>query len=462
MKRVLSRRLVLIVLLLGAGVRVALLGMAGDEVAPTYRLWGTNALEHGLVHAYIAKDTDVLKTFFLRRQGITPQTHFRADTELGPTSVPDYPPGSLVFLEWGIGLCRFLQHGHLHSGWLLNACANLPAFLLSLATAIAILRFVQKEKLPNPLRALTGFWLNPAILLLAPILGFQDPIFAFFAWVSLVALFRRKFLASAIWLAVACMIKPQGIFLIPVVPFVVWADGGWSGALKWGSRFCLSVLLMILPFALAGDLLAWFGVTLLDVKVSFVATQPMNPWWLALPAVRTFQTLTLKPWSGLIGGVSGEAFKAAAGMDPLWLSYAGLALFTLANLYFLRGHLRAGNRYAIFWAAGMEVYLYSMLAVGVWGNHPYSFFVYAAPLLALGKKSHLWLYWMLSGVWGLAFYFIDGLGSAIPFGAEKVRMFFGFDLSIMVALISIAIFLRVVSTRHWMFDDSVPSSSGNA
>ena len=146
-----------------------------------------------------------------------------------------------------------------------------------------------------------------------------------------------------------------------------------------------------------------------------------------------------------------------------WLVGPALIAFTCANLYFLIQQLRPGNRPAIFWAAALQVYGYTMLALFVHENHLYAFFVYAAPLVALGNRTHGRFLWGLSALYGLNLYRFDGLGQGIPAFNLGVRNLAGFDLTLFVALANVATFLMLLRARHWRFDDvAQPRGEGAA
>jgi len=154
---------------------------------------------------------------------------------------------------------------------------------------------------------------------------------------------------------------------------------------------------------------------------------------------------------GKIGMVSSGEFQAAVGLNPFWLSMPALLVFTALNLYWLVRHLRQGNRRAIFWAAALEVYGYTMLALFVHENHLYAFFVYAAPLLAIARASIRRTYWALSAVFGLNLYLSVGLGEemACP---KWFRTPQGLDLTIPLAIANMTVFGLIVLSRDWWFD----------
>ncbi|MGH9651719.1 MAG: hypothetical protein ACRD3I_14795, partial [Terriglobales bacterium] len=335
--------------------------------------------------------------------------------------VPDYPPGNILFLEWAAGACKIIQGGTLRAGKLLNACLNMPPILFALAASLALWYLAEAVNAARSLAAVAAFWLNPALILTSPVLGYQDPIFAFFGLLALMCFYLRKPTLSALFLAASCLTKPQGVFIVPILLAALWADGGWRALGRYSARFGLFVLVPLLPYVVTGRLLAPVAAFLRGAVFPALSAQTANVWWLAGPALQSVAGRSAAPWLGIIPMVPQSEFRALAGFDPLWFSLPALLVFTAVNLYFLVQQLRAGNRLAIFWAAALEVYGYTMLALFVHENHLYAFFVYAAPLLALGHRTSGRFFWGLSAIFGLNLDLFDGFGQGIPGANEAAR-----------------------------------------
>lgn len=331
----------------------------------------------------------------------------------------------------------------------MNACLNLLPVLFALASALTVWWFTEREGATHAGAAIAALWLNPALILTSPVLGYQDPIFAFWGLLALMSFHRGRHTASALFLALSCLTKPQGVFIVPVLAAAFWAEGGWRLLARGTTRFLLFLLIPLLPYIVTGRLLAPLAAMARGAVFPALSAQTVNVWWLAGP---TAQSLVAGSWGPLLGKIEmipqGE-FRALAGFDPLWLSLPALTAFTLINLYWLVVQLRAGNRRAIFWAAALEVYGYTMLALFVHENHLYAFFVYAAPLLALGHR-FAWRYFAgLSVVFGLNLYLFDGLGQGIAAANLWVRLFAGLDLSLPLTLANLVVFGWLVCKKKW-------------
>jgi hypothetical protein len=459
-----KRRLTfLVVLILGLVVRLAFLWMPGTEDMYLFRMWGAQALRSGLVRVYTLTDQDVITIFLVRCKHIPVHVRVSNPTDLGPIAgVPDYPPGNILVLEWATALCKVLQGGVLKAGHFLNACLNLPPVLFSLGIVLAVWFFIKKELGTMPVGALAVFWLHPAIILTSPILGYQDPIFAFLGLGSLVLCYYRRYTSSILLLALACLSKPQGAFVVPIVATAVFSEGRWRALGRYGLRFAFFGLVLLLPFIAAGRFLGIFAGVSQQMMYPALSAQQLNIWWLVGGVAEASRAASPGFLPSVITMISKTDFVSWAGFHPIWIAFPAFAAFTAVNLYFLCRELRAGNRWSLFWAAALEVFGYPMLMIYTHEHHLYAFFVYALPLLALGKGRIMWLYGGLSILFGLNVFLFDGLGEGYKGAAHWLRTLPGFDLTILVAAANIVCFLSVLLARGWWFERTRPAALGTS
>jgi len=440
-------------LIVGLVLRLALLWMPGTEDMYFFRMWGAQALRSGLVKMYSFTDQDMITLLLLRLRHVPVHARPVNLTDLGPIAgVPDYPPGNILLLELSAALCKTLQGGVLKAGPLLNACVNLPPVLFSLGILLAVWFFVKNELGTIPVAGLAAFWLHPAIVLTSPILGFQDPIFALLCLLSLILCHRRRYTSSVFLLALACLTKPQGAFVVPVVATALFSEGGWRALWRFGLQLGLFSLVLLLPFIVAGRFLGIFAGVSQQVMYPALSAQQLNIWWLIGGVAEVSRGASTGVVPSVITMISKTDFVIWAGFHPLWIALPAFALFTAVNLYFLYLQLRAGNRWSLFWAAALEVFGYNMLMVYTHEHHLYAFLVYALPLLALGRGRINRLYWSLSVLYGLNVFLFDGLGEDYRGAATWLRTLPGFDLTIPIALANIAIFVSILCARHWLFE----------
>jgi hypothetical protein len=450
-----SRAQLLIVLTAGSVFRLALAWMPGTEDMYVNRMWGAYALRSGLVSVYSLSDQDWLTILLLRWQGIHAEINVVNPTDLGPlgpfAGFAAYPPLNILAFESSVGLCKALQGGQLKPGPLLNTCMNLPPILFSLGIVLAVWLFVKRALGVVPMRALAIFWLHPVLILVSPVLGYTDSIFTLFCLASLMLCFRRRYTSSVLFLALACLTKPQSVLVIPVVATVVFAEGRWRALWRYGLRLALFSLVITLPYVFAGRFLGIFAGVLQNAYNPALSAQQLNIWWLLGGLVQASQGASQRVLPDVIVMVSRGDFKSWAGIHPSWIALPAFAIFTSINLHFLLKSLRAGNRWSIFWSAALEVFGFTMLMMCTHEHHLYSFFVYALPLLALGHQSMTRLYWLLSALFGLNIFLFNGFGQGYMQTSLWFRTLPGFDLSYLGALANVAVFGLLVGSRGWSF-----------
>jgi|SRR5690348_2463754 len=442
-----------LLLLFGLLVRVLFLTCPGTEDMDSFRMWAAQACRHGLLQMYRESDTDILTSAYLIRQHIYLHRRFYDDTDLGPlTASPDHPPGMMVMLDASARLFKMINGGPLRLGKLLNACVNLPPVLFSLGITLLVWWFAGSEKLPQSLFAVTAFWLNPALILASPLLGYQDSMFAFFGLLSLVLFYRRRYSWSALAFAASCISKPEGMLLIPVLAAAAWADGGFRGVLRYSFRVGLFASAMLLPYALTHHLLAVFAHVFTLITDPALSGQELNVWWLVGPLISWVSGNPVVDASGMVRMYPRSVFMHWAGFGPAWIADGAVGIFIVLAMKMFLKQMKLGNRLALFWAGGVVVYGYTMLSLFVHENHLTAFFVYVAPMLALQVKNIKRLYLALSVVFGLNLYLFEGFGQNVKAGVQWLRVLPGFDVTILIALINIGLFLILFRARHWWFN----------
>ena len=458
--RAAGTRCLWIILGLGLLIRLATLTLPGTGDTSTFQMWGAMALRTGLLNVYGLKDREVIAAVYKELKGEKRQPHIIVtDTDLGTyRDIPDYPPGSVLVFEVAAGACKWLQGGTLRAGRLLNACVNVPPVLFALAAALTLWFFVRRENDSRAVAAVAALWLNPALILTSPILGYQVPVFAFLGLLALISFYQRKPALSMFLLALSCLMKPQGVFIIPVLAAAFWAEGGWRMLWRLGMQFLLFLVVLASPYLVSGRLLAPLAAILHNTTAPALSAQAANGWWIAGPIVQAIAGRTLDPLLGKIEMVPPGEFHAAVGIHPLWLALPALLLFTAVNLYWMVSHLRQGHRRAIFWAAALEVYGYTMFALFVHENFLYAFFVYTAPLLPFAQAPIRRTYWVLSVLFGLNLFVFEGLGQGFGLACPGwLQTPMGLDLTIPLVIANIAIFALIVRSRNWWFDQAQES-----
>ena len=447
-----NKKLVLIILM-GLAVRIFALPLPGTDDMLTNQLWGSEMLARGVTHGYFSTDVDNLTKAILswRHLPYRQATAFR--TELGILDhVPDYPPLSMYLFWITAWAAKLIQGGQLQEGGLLNACFNILPLLGGLGIAFAAWSFLCRQGVARPWLAVAAFWLSPVMLLHSPVLGYVDSIFALLGFCSLTLLYQRRYTASVLFLVLSCLTKPQGVLILPVVLVAILAEKDWRLFRRASLNLVLFSLVPFLPFILTGAGLGALRGTFQVMHAGYLSYNQNNLWWIVswvLPAAseKSYALLTREVMMRKT-----EEFREVFGFDAQWIALFLLGVVLAVSLCFLWTELQKGNRRAIFWAAALQVYFFTMLALHPHENHLYSFFVYALPVLVIGRRQFVGIYAALSLIFGLNIFLFDGFGRGLAGPGQALRFGAGFDLTVLVAAINLAVFAWLVTHKRWLFE----------
>jgi hypothetical protein len=429
---------------LGLALRVCLLPAWGTFDTEVQKAWAARAATAGLAGIYGPDDAEMVRVaraetgsaWGLVTAPNLPRT--RIDWENG-TFVVDYPPGSLVVL-WVAGRLYRALRPDLPNRPLFNAVVNLAPLLGSIAIAALLYRSAPGEQ--GRRRGL-AFWLNPAVLLAAPVLGGQDPLFAALALAAVLCLGAARHVAATGLVVAAGLVKPQGALLLPVLLFVmarearprVWARSALAG---------LAVAAIILmPWWTSGHLLSALDGCRRTAVQSALSAQGLNLWWLAGWVMDWARE---GPWP-LARIHSVEDFHRWAGWDPRLAARVLLAGATIASLLLMR-RWPAADRRAIALAVILQVNAYALLATSVHENHTFLAVVLAPLLLGAWPRAGTLLA-ATSTLLFLDLFLAAGLGRRVTTlrFVEQVRMAAGLDLAVVVVLLHAVL---LVALFAWM------------
>lgn len=246
----------------------------------------------------------------------------------------------------------------LASAWLTLA-VRLMALGMHLATGIVLFVFLSRAASPWQATAGAGLYLlNPGALWDVAVWGQPDSWHALFALLGIWLLVAHPFSGGA-WLALAAMAKPQAWVLLPLAGAAVLRRAGPRGAARALAGGGLVVLLVSLPFLLAGRLRE--ALTLpgqISSVMPVASANAHNLWWLATAGASPFVFDNER-----LGGPFALTYRQAA----LVLLLAALA-FTLWRAWSARGpwELAALSAYS--------VHAWFSLTTAAHENHPFMIF----------------------------------------------------------------------------------------
>ena len=415
-------------MVLGLLIRLPALSLWGTFDTEVQKAWSARAATAGVADIYGPADRELLAAARERGSAASvltvhvPRTTFRWGSA---DYFVDYPPGSVLVL-WAAGRLYGLVAPTLPNRPLFNAAINLAPLLASIGIALLLRRSAEGGL--GEWRAIL-FWLNPAVYLAAPVLGYQDPIFALLGLAAVLTLMSGRHVAGAAFVAASALVKPQGVLLLPVAAAVLLREARPRVIALAGAAGLGAAALILLPWWSAGHLFSALDGFRRPLAQGTLAPLGLNVWWIAGYAMRWAQT---GPWP-LAEIVPIDAFQAWAGFDPRLVSRAVLVAATLVNIAMLLRAPREDRR-MIPLAVILQVHLYALLGTSVHENHTF-LAVALAPLL-VGAWPHA--RGLLAGTSAFLFaslYLAAGFGRRITTQAslQSLRAAFGLDLSVIVA-----------------------------
>lgn len=159
----------------------------------------------------------------------------------------DYPPGYLYVL-YILGMLHHVFHIP-WEGTFSILLMKLPASLADLVLGLLIFQEASRRFSLRGAYALTlGVVLNPALWLNSSIWGQIDSIFMIFVLLFLRGLRQKKFAFAACMLAIAVLIKPQGLLLGPFLLLALAKQRDFKAWLQAFGTGAVTFLLPVVPF----------------------------------------------------------------------------------------------------------------------------------------------------------------------------------------------------------------------
>jgi hypothetical protein len=417
----------LLLLALGLGMRILWLPLWGTFDTEIWKAWAAEAASDGLAPMYGPPDKELEGA---RGVPLRPTLFDWGQTRYSV----DYPPGTLL-VAWVSGKLYQAIEPEMRNRWRFNALVNLPPLVASLAGALLLLRSA-----PPPLgraRALALWW-NPALILAAPVLGYQDPVFAVLSLGAVVCLQRSRYVSASALAAASGLVKPQGALLFPVLALVELREARPRTWVASALTVFVTSAAILAPWWSQGYLLSALDGCLRPLRQNTLAPLGLNLWWVAgwvLEASRN-GIASLAPILNL------DAFRAGAGWDARFVSRILLVGATALNLAVLG---RSKDRAGIALAVVLQVHAYACFGTSVHENHTL-LAVVVAPLLLGARDRARTILWGSSFFLFASLLFAAGLGRRItPLRVLRdVRSWSVPDLSVWVALFYVGFVL-------WMF-----------
>ena len=410
---------------LGLAPRVLGLRQWGTFDIEIQKAWAWRAATGGIADIYGPRDAELAG----RRPGPGfPEHVFEWN---GHSYFVDYPPGSVLVL-WAEGHLYRLLDPAMPNRRSFNAAVNLAAFLGSVVIAWLLWT---SSRTHGPGRAAL-FWLNPAMVLSVPFLGYQDTIFGAAALGALLALQRDRFALAAALTVAAGLIKPQGALLLPVLAVALLRDAQPRQRLAAVAAGVATAAVILAPWWTTGHLLSAIDGCLRPLRQPTLSALGLNVWWIAGYWMKWAQE---GPWP-VASIATIEDFARWSGFDPRPVGRLFLIGAAAAAAAWLWRRPRE-DREAPAVALVVLVHAYALLSTSVHENH--TFFAVLAAILAWGVVPGAGRATVATSAFLLASVFLmaGGLGRHVTTlrQIEAIRMAPGLDLSVAVAFAHIGL-----------------------
>ncbi|MGE0454224.1 MAG: hypothetical protein AB7O37_17065 [Vicinamibacteria bacterium] len=351
----------------GLALRLAWLGNWGTFDTEVQKAWSWRAATGGVASIYGPTDAELAAAGRERGMGVVealfrlPVPPHRFEWGTATYSV-DYPAGSVLGLAAAGTLYRLVDP-ELSNGRGFNVAINSAPLLASLAIALVLFRSAPDAALGG--RRALAFWLNPAMLLAAPALGYQDPIFGALALGAVVALCEGRHGFATALVVAAGLVKPQGALLLPALAGVLLRDAGPRGLRRAAAAGLATAAVLLAPWWTRGQLWSALDGCRRPLFQTTLAPLGLNPWWIA----GWLMDLTRRDEPGLPLAriVQIPEFTAWAGFDPRLPARALLLAVAVGIVLYL--WTRRGQVVAIPISVALAVHSYALFGTSVHENH---------------------------------------------------------------------------------------------
>jgi hypothetical protein len=360
----------------------------------------------------------------------------------GADAYATYPPLALDELAVVGRAYRALNRPAFPDTPALTVAIKTPIVLFEVGLLVLIYAVVRRAAGVGSARwAVLACWLNPAMLMAGPVLGYLDTLFVLPLAGALVCAAGGMAATAGALFAAAVLTKPQAAVALPALALAVWnsgaADGRFARLARGAAGGLAGSVAILAPVVAAG---AWWNMLNALESITrhdMLSGNAPNLWWIVGYLMRAwYSTADMGAWAAYttptrILAISRVVELGYPNPRAVGTVLAGAAM--LWGMWVARG--ARGPALACATAAFM-VHAYATLSAQVHENHLFA----AVPLLVVAAAVHRRLrplLWTLSAVFALnlnAFYGISEYmdGWAIPRTITVV------DLTVWLSLVNCA------------------------
>ena len=213
----------------------------------------------------------------------------------------DYPP--LTLAELAVS-GRFYERRHplFEDSNAFNVAVKLPGLAAEIALVTLVLTLGRRRFGADAAAWTTlALWLNPAVLLDGPVLGYLDLQMAVPAVLALAAAWAGAGWLAGALAAIAVLTKPQALFVCPVIAAaVVASDRRLRAAAQGAVAAALTAVVVLMPFLVRG---AWANFVQAMSRLGthdMLSAQASNAWWIFTWILRVLDVAGEWGWRGAL------------------------------------------------------------------------------------------------------------------------------------------------------------------
>ena len=369
----------------------------------------------------------------------------------GATAVVDYPPLALYELGLAGQAYWIWSRRHFPNTTPLNAFVKLPGLVAEIGLTLLLYAVVRTQLGVGAGRlAAAAYWLNPAALINASILGYLDAQYVLPAVAAVAAAATGWPSLAGALIAAAILTKAQGLFIAPAVALAIWTIGAPEKRLERLASAAAAGLVttaaIVAPIVVAGG---WPNMVQALGRLAhhdMLSANAANLWWVIGYLLRAWYSMhDLGVWAALTAPARILGIERVIDLgypDPrtigIVLTIAAMAwAFWIAYKSTIQSAIRSPQSAIEVWlvagVAAFSVHAYVTLSAQVHENHLFA----AVPLLVLASAGRRAFRPIAIGVSAVAalnlnlFYgFGDDVGYALPRAITIV------DLTVILALLN--------------------------
>jgi len=405
-------------LVLGAALRIALSPSPGTNDVTLWKEWSYATTRVGVARIYGVADHPPDPAVVAYK---------------GRWKDVNYPPLALYAMAMS-GRLYSLLDSEFRDGVLLTALVKLPTLLAEVALTALIFATVRRAggRTAEARGGALAYWLNPAALLNAAVLGYIDPLVAAPTFGALVAAASGWPAVAGALLAAGILTKPQAIFAAPAIGLVFWQS---RSKLSDAAR-ATAAALVTAAAALGGVVAAGGGGNLLRAMASLthhdvLSGDAVNLWWLVTWVRRAASAAgdvgLVEAWSRPVRILRISRLVEEGFPNPRPFAVAALLIAFAWGLW--RTH-RSRDLALHCALTAFVVQAYFVLGVGVHENHQFLVLPFLAVAAAVRPRFR-WLFMVLSAIVALNLNMFYGFGLGV--GYALPRTLTGIDGTVLLA-----------------------------